>query len=628
MGKYKFYLTHNTSTVEVFPLFDKISFRYEKDDVRFRKKLTTKLQFVNNPKLNIFDFTYLLGIENGLLKCEKIFLAIERSCDNGNSYSEYWNGVFAINTGEFDLNKCTYIVTPAVNDKYSCLYNNLNKEINLLLSGPLINVYNYGEFTNYEYWWCDVSAQLPQSPPGPVVGCWDTGTPDELTWTPLYSDIHVIPSPPGINTLVGNYIIYIRERLKTYNIGGTPNYPIGSGWEIVPGTNNGITTDFVRPYSATLPVVGTDFEIVPCGSSPSLPDPQNFVHLYFTNLAGYCATAGAYSAEFYYAPPVGLTKNYTQFRTLYDAFNYLVHQLCPDINLVVSDFFEWNPIGDAPGYTAGLNYVTGLDNKLARSIIAHKSDIIDPIASQHATRGMITFERLMANIKSIANVKWYIDDDLNFRIEHTSYFTYSIGYNVMTGLSLPFNRAKMQYTYKIEEMPPAEQFAFMESQNIDFVGADITYSSGCVATYEENKVKKYDAADISTDISFIENQPADIDYHGFFLGTYDLFAGVRFISKEIGKMTGMLLNNAHLSWANLHHHYHRHDRVLLNGNMNRTDQAFFSAIKTKEQKDVTLVLCCGEVLEPETQQIQTELGVGRIEEAEQVEEILKITIRM
>ena len=87
---------------------------------------------------------------------------------------------------------------------------------------------------------------------------------------------------------------------------------------------------------------------------------------------------------------------------------------------VVSDFFEWSPIGDTPGYVAGQNYVTGETNQVDHLVILQKSDAIDPTASNPATIGEITLKEMLQFMVETFRVYWIIDDDGNLRLEHIS----------------------------------------------------------------------------------------------------------------------------------------------------------------------------------------------------------------
>ncbi|MES2138647.1 MAG: hypothetical protein V4511_02995 [Bacteroidota bacterium] len=620
MNNYKFYITHNSITTEVFPLYTKLEFIWKKEGVRFRKDLKTEFKFINDPKHSITDFTRLLAIETGSLRCDEIDFEIKKSCDRGRTYTSYWTGSFATNDGFFNLSQCNYKVKPQVVDQYTCIYKKLNDEYNLLLSGPLITIKNITQF-NYEFYYCDITGvSQPVADPNTLRICFPSPSAEDATWTELYNDIACYDF--DCTAYVGNLIVYIRERVVSVNVGGVSTPPTGSGWVEVSGSDNGETTTYVRPYTGVLPVITNTIVNIACDGSPTLIGGLSYVKLYFTNLSSNCADG----ADWYWSPPEAV-KTYTQSRTLYNAMLYLLNQACPTLTALVSDFFEWNPIGDAPGYVAGINYVTGLNNVISNIAIAQKSDVIDPTATQHATSGTINLKTILENFKKIFNVDWFIDASGNFRIEHEKYFSYSVGFTSTSAPHAQWNDANEIYSYKKEDMPSKESFKFMESQGIDFVGKSITYSGACV-TYGASGIKEYVADKFSTDINFIENQPSDIDRTGFVLIVYEQIGSTLFIAKEAGKLTGALIANAHLSWANLHYNYHRYGRVLLTGNMNGSNETFLSAKRNKVQSNVKLLICCTDPFNPNGILVQTELGTGEIESAEEVEEIVTLSINL
>lgn len=630
MSKYKFYITHNAVTTEVFPLYDKIKYTWKKDAVRYRKECKTDFTFINNQKNGISDFTTILDIENGALRCEIIDFEIKVSCDNGANYATDFTGSFSVNDGKFDLDKCTYKFNVLLVDKYTCLLKNINKEFNILETGPLITIKNY-ERPQLQFMYCLLNYADPAPDPTPSGTifyqppiCFDDfPTPPgsaKAAWSYLYSDIVDL----GVNDWHGTIIIYKRVVQTVFNVGGLPYTPaptiFGQWWE-VPGTNNGFTTQFAFEFFAPpnfVATYGTDIISVPCNSDPGAP----------YNLTGSKIISCVNGLDWYYVQSGTSNVEYDSFRTLYDSMLFLVQKNCPTINGLVSDFFEWNPIGDAPDYVAGFNYVTGEKNVLNKIAIAQKSDVIDPNASQAATIGNISLKRIMENFKVIFNVDWFIDDDNNFRIEHAKYFNYLLGYDTTITPNSKFNISNNKYSYKKEEMPSAEHFTFMESLYLDFVGKDITYNSSCVTNEGDNNIKQYASDRFTTDIDYIEAFPADIEKTGFVLVVYNTSGGINVVAKEIGKLSNSDQNNAHLSWANLHYNYHRYGRVLLNGNMNGVDEVFFTATRNKVQDNVKLQICCGETFEPTGKLIKTEIGQGEVETAEQENNIITLQINL
>jgi hypothetical protein len=316
---------------------------------------------------------------------------------------------------------------------------------------------------------------------------------------------------------------------------------------------------------------------------------------------------------------------------------------------VVSDFFEWNPVGDAPGYVAGKNYVTGLDNMLADLFMSQKSDILDPTATEPATIGNITFNQVMDLIvRTIPNARWFVTAALELRIEHISYFQFL---NTADLTIAPYDRMIVgtnKYSYLKDRRPKREKFKWMEAYNSDFKGADIIYDPVCVepsvggirpgqnySAFQgaENAVT-YSADIITTDLEYISSSPTEISDEGFvLLCAVDDGLGNYTVAYEVGLISGQLMPNAHLSWANLHYAYHRHDRVLLEGTMNNTAETFLSSRKTKAQNDFSIYDCCSgidySVYNAEIPgTVTTAIGEGSIEEYSLSLKTMKLTLKL
>lgn len=325
-----------------------------------------------------------------------------------------------------------------------------------------------------------------------------------------------------------------------------------------------------------------------------------------------CGPSG--EPPFYWCPSAtsGTEVLYDQNRTLLDVLT-LFSDAC-SLTEVQSDFFEMNPPGDAPGYVAGYNYVTGELNKVAHIHIAQKSDIIDPDASNPATKGMITFSEMANMLREVFNVFWFIDGT-NLRFEHYSYFvrTANPSFDLTSAGLQKWIIGKNKYSYDKAKMPKYERYKWSEASNTDFVGTEISYDSFCVNLDPKSNVLNHLPGNVTTDLAYINSDPTEIDKEGFVLIANDLFGATYVVQSEAGLITGLIKPNMHLSWANLHYNYHRHGRVLLEGNMNNEVTVFLSAKRTKKQVDIKFPYCCADELLPLTELVTTYLGEGEIE---------------
>jgi hypothetical protein len=637
MSKYKFYITHNAITTEVFPLFDSLKFSHKKEGFRYSKECKTAFTFTNNNKDSISDFTTILAIDNGLNRCEDITFEIKKTCDKGATYTSHWIGSFSTTDCKFDLDKCTCVFTPDVVDKYSCL----NKS-----KGRKINVLNTPRFSiDSEY------KDLPTTIE--FTTCFGEDCFSNPAWA------HIDTYTLHVDDVPWDYIIstYAMEVAYVPDVGTVTQRPSSDpNWILIDGSSN--PSKWGRPYIGSPMIryivqgptvdgienIGTGHYEPPadsyyCPDGSSAPATATGYHPYqlvknnFTYIAlgdpDQPLTPRKYKClDFYFAVPFEV-RTISQFHTVYNCLLYIVNQICPGITGMVSDFFEWNPLGDATGYVPGNNYVTGASNIVSRLAMAQKLDVAKVHPDQYASIAEISFDALISDLCTTFNLDWFIDSSNRLRIEHISYFTSVLGYNSTVAPHAEYNISNNKYSYAKEKMPNRETFSFMEAQGNDFIGKDIVYSGSCVEQ-DNNKdgagSKSYSVSNFTTDLNYIDNYPGNISNQGFVMVAYD---SSNKVVQELGKISGYVVNNGHLSWANLQYNYYRHGRVLLTGNMNGINQSFFTAISNKVQDNVKLQLCCDDdIFDPTGKLVQTELGIGEVDSAEEENNIVKIKLNL
>ena len=129
---YRFYLTVGSTITEVFPLnFLESSLVDEKErgQVFYRRKFNGVLTFVNNNGDDDFDLIYFIEQTD---PCEELIFSITREG------VAYWDGYFSTTDGKFDLDKCTFEVTPLSNDEYANLLENAEIKWNVLNLTPRV----------------------------------------------------------------------------------------------------------------------------------------------------------------------------------------------------------------------------------------------------------------------------------------------------------------------------------------------------------------------------------------------------------------------------------------------------------------------------------------------------------
>jgi len=151
----------------------------------------------------------------------------------------------------------------------------------------------------------------------------------------------------------------------------------------------------------------------------------------------------------------------------------------------------------------------------------------------------------------------------------------------------------------------------MEASNDNFVGTAIRYDSFCVDQNPETNTKEL-SIKVTTDLTYIIESVAAgnegvISDDGFVILCNYVSAGLYYVELEGSALVIDVKANMHLSWANLHNRYYRHNRVLLEGYMNNILTTFWTAQKNIKQESFFAIICSADNYDPDNY-ITTELG--------------------
>lgn len=402
----------------------------------------------------------------------------------------------------------------------------------------------------------------------------------------------------GVNNLTP-YQLWYREVVTVPCVAGEPTLPSGTGWVEYSNDCVGLNTvTYVRPPSQSYPITTTDC----AGGTPATPSIFGNWQLIR------CENDVAYWID------LGDKLIYDRNRDLGEVLLFMIQSICPDIECVVSDYFQWNPENSSPD-----NYISGTANQFNKILIAQKSDIKRPNSSEKATKGEISFLEMMEKLKDTFNVDWFIDDDCCLRIEHVNY-----GRNVnskdLRALIQDENYPdtyRNKYKYDTDRLNKVDTFKFQEAKNPDFVGCPIEYYDMNRVVYPCVGKEKIDhnVDCFTTDIDHVRFDTEDIDDAGFVLiATEDDGAGGLKVIVDDGNLTGLPINNAPLSWANLHDPFWKYEASNINGWMNCKFTEFETVKKHKIGEPFTIPFCCDDIKEiNEYGAYTTEMGVGKIE---------------
>lgn len=591
----------------------------------FRKKLTKPLEFSNANG----DFDYFYEFErNPSDRCQIIYIRLQHKC--AGQWQTYWTGTFSAGSGKWDLDACRFEVQPETLDKYSCLLSKKDYRHNILRIAPVTAEASVAidvEFTFIlKYSGPDYGAGLIYSDtPGSVdadgvaIAPWvQCGGSAEFVGSvvfigndPINTAVYWVQGVPitnvSLTTMVTAFIygelggpfglgadpytfhIYRhtlwRQRFTTACIDGVPVLPTGDFWELLED-NCAVdgTATFVRPPQFTYTgdsnlYPGTYVNGVPIPP----PDPSCNSWIYVAD-NWVSITPTPLFICFSYEESNVIT--IARARLLEDAGNFILEQMDCGSAIMRSDFYEWDPPGDAPGYFQGTNYVTGAPSQVLDLCIVQKTDAINPDASNPASIGEMTFSEFMRFALVCHRVYWDVDANRDVRLEHWTYWVLQQGMDLrdITGV-----QEALSYSHITGLIPRIERAKFAEAQLADFIGNDIVYSGPCVTGDEVNEISP---GKITTDITFVVTDPNAIAKEGFVVLATKPIDGVYVTIIDQGAISLSNTANAPLSWANLQRDYWTWDRPFKYGNMNGADTVFDGFLPNIEQGNVTASLCC------------------------------------
>lgn len=291
---------------------------------------------------------------------------------------------------------------------------------------------------------------------------------------------------------------------------------------------------------------------------------------------------------------------YTRNRLIYNSLvapntgknvlEYLADKILTGVNVSSTFFSEAiNPATLAASHTRYL-------------MIAQKSDIIRNLSTDAATIAMMSWNDLMEILWGMFQVLWDYDSATNtINVEHISFWSPADGMNLRTQLISKSNK----FAYSKEKMPKYEKFSWMEALSENFKGRSIWYDSKCVDQNPESNTLEI-SLPVTTDLEYIQTVPSEIADDGFVILCNTYSGGIYVVERILGKYTNEVRYNMHLSWANLHDSYFRHERVLSQGYMNAALTDFWTAKKNKIQECFAIV-CPSDNYDP-SKYITTELG--------------------
>lgn len=570
--KYQFFLEFpSAGSKEAFPVNDTIQFQWKRAEGKryHRRELTTRLSFHNDYGENIIDFDPWYRMERNKQRCEKVKLTINAACDE--AFEEHYKAQATVLDGEFDAGLCKVDVKFQPDDPYACIYNNWEKERNILPLTPPVTL-NVIQGT-YQF-----SQTCMEEVPAPAT--------DTFRFT---------------QTIVTNCIEQnegwtLWKQFYSWSSSGNPQNPDDGVWSL--------QTQWVREFLDTTDDPGGEWLPVSTGGYARAVA----VAIDFENV-GYGIVHRQYKIIF--PGDIGIDNG----RYLNDIIQDFWDEYCG--YPLVSNFFGINPDGTQPSNTA---YTSALED-LQELVVFAKDDIIEHGGDENATLLNMSLKKLIEMLEIMFNVELRFDyTNETFYLEHYSYWTANLMLDLTAAKWLHCIQDKWAWSYNKEQVPPREKFQWEDTTDygpaldVDFDGLPILYAQDCSS---EQTDKIYRADVVTTNITKLieDGDPENwtITPNSFVI----VASSGGYILREAGAISGIVHLNGALAWANLLRDYHKWGRPLNRGIMNGQQTEFTSPKKIRKQVPIEIPMCCSELKEfdPDRIIVKTQLGHGEVETA-------------
>lgn len=562
LDKFRFTADPDGTPETLSPVNDGLKKRWDLQDdgVSYRVKLETELLFRGS------DYTYFKAILDAGTECS-VEILIEQYCSG--AWETFFTGTIAPTEGRYDLDKCEAVFKLTPNDVYECAKNEFAKESNWLLYGTAKNLESLYGTIETDVCSYNSTVIIPASS-GQLLflrDCWSGAGPHDVQfdpdadpatgWTPVaHSQVYTGTGAVGVDTVNIN----TTWKRETVNQVGAPP---GFGWINIGGN------DWVRPVSVI----------------SSVQENTGLTASYTATMADVDTVSGG--------------------RLLSDLIEGAIDATDCAIDEVRSNFLNINPDGTNPTNEA-YDYALDVEEVFQSVLIFQKSDIVNPDASNDATRLPLTINDFLNALRDSLNVYWSIVDvsgDTILRIEHLSYFDGSAGMDLTTLDGGKYIRGLNRFETE-GDIPSFERFAYQESFNGSFLPQRISY--GCPTGSEIDRQLSQMNADFG---GLYDN--ADAGLTGFvFVCAYPI-SGNDYLLDTIDGIA-----NGAMQWKHLFNNLWIFGRY--NSIATTTAGGTFTIEtlkKRKVQAAIKIPFCC-DTFEP-SETVETALGLGQVKSAEQ-----------
>lgn len=505
------------------------------------------------------DYEYLKAIDDDQgQRCEVIGFTITSIC-NGVTITHF-EGKIDLSQCEFIPKECRVITTPVPDNARTCFLDEYGEEYNILKAATKYTVRPFIGEVVFAIAGFDPQVNIFPDNLLPGAGINDDGGTYLFAeaWGVYYNVIlNATPTSPSFLYDADVQTIWVREEA----IGYGPSSPPGGDWVNLGGN------DWARPV-----------QLVPSS------DPIN---------SGPVIISGNYTGQADLNSVVGLNvdgtalnvsdpNNFTEARygngvDLKDAIEYLLGEMNCQVTAVRSDFYRVNAV-DVP---MSAPYVQARED-FDKFILWNITDVSKWDATNNATIADVSMKDILESLRATHNVDWTIEtiggvDTL--RIEHESYFIRQQSIDLLTEYPSDVE-GRTSYKYRSEGVPRKERFQWASDSSEFFKGEPIVYGSGC-ATGDS---KTFSASTFFSDLGYIWQNTDSISTGFLFIGAAQLLGGQWYFMKNAEGY------NDPLAFTYLLPSFWTFGRPYPEGTMNGVSTVFDTALRTKEQEQISLAM--------------------------------------
>lgn len=273
----------------------------------------------------------------------------------------------------------------------------------------------------------------------------------------------------------------------------------------------------------------------------------------------------------------------------------------------------------SPEYSSFLFESNNIRPVVREIFITPNSNIKVGEYDEPATIAKLIFNSLLKFLKDVYRVRWFVDAENRFRIEHINWFddidnneTIDISALKEPSSKVLWDYGNEQFSYEKQELPQTLQYKWSYKVSEAFAGLPIEH----LGRFVSDEVQDITFENFSSDIDYILLQPDSIDDVGFMVFECDIDNDNRTVPVVdiVFKGNTFSLQNGYLSLAYIAENYFIYDAASSNLNINGNAVTSNSEMKSKVKN---VIFASKDHVLSNILYLQTADGVGKVVEYSQ-----------